>query len=31
MLKEKYEFELFADYHQFYLQNEKADGNLSNS
>jgi len=31
MLKEKYEFELFADYHQFYLQDEEADGNLSNS
>lgn len=29
MLKEKYEFELFADYHQFYLQDEKADGDLS--
>ena len=31
MLKEKYEFELFADYHQFYLQDEQADGDLSNS
>ena len=31
MLKEKYEFELFADYHQFYLQDEKADGDLSDS
>ena len=31
MLKEKYEFELFADYHQFYLQDEEADGKLSES
>ena len=31
MLKEKYEFELFADYHQFYLQDEEADGDLSDS
>lgn len=31
MLKEKYEFELFADYHQFYLQDEAADGDLSES
>jgi hypothetical protein len=31
MLKEKYEFELFADYHQFYLQDEQADGDLSDS
>ena len=31
MLKEKYEFELFADYHQFYLQDEDADGDLSDS
>ena len=25
MLKEKYEFEIFADYRQFYLQDENAD------
>ncbi len=31
MLKEKYEFELFADYHQFYLQDEQADCDLSDS
>ena len=31
MLKEKYEFELFADYHQFYLQDEEAEGDLSDS
>jgi hypothetical protein len=31
MLKQKYEFELFADYHQFYLQDEQADGDLSDS
>jgi hypothetical protein len=31
MLKEKYEFELFADYNQFYLQDETADGDLSDS
>ncbi len=31
MLKEKYEFNLFADYHQFYLQDEEAHGDLSNS
>ena len=31
MLKEKCEFELFADYHQFYLQDEEADGDLSES
>jgi hypothetical protein len=31
MLKEKYEFELFADHYQFYLQDEQADGDLSNS
>jgi hypothetical protein len=31
MLKEKYEFKLFADYHQFYLQDEQADGDLSDS
>ncbi len=31
MLLEKYEFELFADYNQFYLQDEKADGDLSDS
>ena len=31
MLKEKYEFKLFADYHQFYLQDEEAHGDLSNS
>jgi tetratricopeptide (TPR) repeat protein len=27
----KQQFELFADYHQFYLQDEQAEGNLSNS
>lgn len=26
-----YEFELFADYYQFYLQDEQVDGNLSDS
>ena len=31
MLKEKYGFELFADYHQFYLQDEQADCDLSDS
>lgn len=31
MLKEKYELELFADYCQFYLQDEEASGDLSNS
>lgn len=31
MLKEKHEFELFADYHQFYLQDEQASGDLSDS
>ena len=31
MLKEKYEFELFADCHQFYLQDEEAGGDLSDS
>ena len=25
----RYEFQLFADYHQFYIQDEPADGNLS--
>lgn len=25
----RYEFQLFADYHQFYIQDEAADGNLS--
>jgi len=27
----EHSFELFADYHQFYLQDEKVDGNLSDS
>ena len=31
MLKERYEFELFADYHQFYLQDEEAEGDLSDN
>jgi hypothetical protein len=31
MLKEKYELDLFADYYQFYLQDEQADGDLSDS
>jgi hypothetical protein len=31
MLKEKHEFDLFADYYQFYLQDEQADGDLSDS
>lgn len=31
MLLERYMFELFADYHQFYLQDEDADGDLSDS
>jgi hypothetical protein len=31
MLKEKHELEIFADYHQFYLQDEQADGDLSDS
>jgi hypothetical protein len=25
----RYELTLFADYHQFYIQDEKADGDLS--
>lgn len=28
---QKYEFELFADYFQFYIQDEKATGDLSHS
>jgi hypothetical protein len=31
MLKEKYEFELFPDYYQFYLQDEQTIGDLSDS
>ena len=27
----EYHFEIFADYHQFYLQDEQADGDLSGS
>ena len=27
----RYELTLFADYHQFYIQDESADGNLSNA
>lgn len=27
----RYELELFADYHQFYIQDENADGNLSDA
>ena len=27
----RYDFELFADYHQFYLQDEPADGNLGDA
>lgn len=27
----EYSFEIFADYHQFYLQDEQADGDLSES
>ena len=27
----RFEFTLFADYFQFYLQDENADGDLSNS
>jgi len=30
-LSMKQQFELFADYHQFYLQDEQAEGDLSNS
>jgi hypothetical protein len=29
--KKKYNLTIFADYHQFYIQDEKADGNLSES
>ena len=28
---DEYRYELFADYHQFYLQDEQADGDLSDS
>jgi hypothetical protein len=31
MPSEKHEFELFADYFQFYLQDEEADGDLSDA
>ncbi len=31
MLLEKYDFELFADYHQFYIQDEEVEGDLSDS
>ncbi len=31
MLIASYSYELFADYHQFYLQDEEADGDLSDS
>jgi hypothetical protein len=30
-LNQRFEFKLFADYYQFYLQDENADGDLSNS
>ena len=30
-MKRTFEYKLFADYYQFYLQGESADGNLGNS
>jgi hypothetical protein len=31
MKTQRHHFDLFADYHQFYLQDEPAEGNLGNS
>src|SRR6266700_4040336 len=31
LMKQRFEFQLVADYHQFYLQDERADGDLSES
>ena len=31
MTTQLYHFDLFADYHQFYLQDEAAEGDLSDS
>lgn len=31
MANQRHHFDLFADYHQFYLQDERVDGNLGDS